>query len=309
MRAAHNARRRVPQQLAVIGIDDTQFARVFSPALTSVSLGAYGRGQQAARLLLDRMDGAASHLRAPSASNPVWWCGSPVPRPATGSAHDRARRGRRVGQHGRRGPYLAAAQAGRDVAGARDPAQRRRQGRQPGRRRRPGRGCRHRDGRRGRHGRRRRRAARRPPRGRHRRHRGPPPRPTTPPAWPSSPSTTGAENTIVVAAGANAAVELSDADRAAVGTADVVLAQLEIPQAVVAEAARRRRAGALLRPQRGAGRRPDPVLLAEIDVLVVNEHEAVEIAGAGRRGGGGATALSRRFPRCSSRSARRAPGW
>jgi LacI family transcriptional regulator len=55
MRAAHNTRRRVPQQLAVVGIDDTQFARVFSPSLTSVSLGARVRGQQAARLLLDRM--------------------------------------------------------------------------------------------------------------------------------------------------------------------------------------------------------------------------------------------------------------
>ena len=37
-----------------------------------------------------------------------------------------------------------------------------------------------------------------------------------------------AENTIIVAAGANAAVTLSDADRAALGTADVVLAQLEV---------------------------------------------------------------------------------
>jgi LacI family transcriptional regulator len=56
MRAAHNARRRVPQQLAVVGIDDTQFARVFSPSLTSVSLGARERGREAARLLLERMD-------------------------------------------------------------------------------------------------------------------------------------------------------------------------------------------------------------------------------------------------------------
>ena len=56
MRAAHNARRRVPQQLAVVGIDDTQFARVFSPSLTSVSLGARTRGHEAARLLLGRME-------------------------------------------------------------------------------------------------------------------------------------------------------------------------------------------------------------------------------------------------------------
>ena len=55
MRAAQNARRRVPRQLAVVGIDDTQLARVFSPSLTSVSLGARRRGHEAARLLLARM--------------------------------------------------------------------------------------------------------------------------------------------------------------------------------------------------------------------------------------------------------------
>ena len=119
MRAAHNARRRVPQQLAVVGIDDTQFARVFSPSLTSVSLGRAGPWSR-------RPPGCCStgwrpprHLRAPSGSNPVWWCASRAPPLATGSAHDRSRRGRRLGQHGRRGPYHAAAQTGRDAAGAR----------------------------------------------------------------------------------------------------------------------------------------------------------------------------------------------
>lgn len=53
-----------------------------------------------------------------------------------------------------------------------------------------------------------------------------------------------AENTIVVAAGANAAVQLSDTDREMIGAADVVLAQLEIPQRVVADAASARRDGA-----------------------------------------------------------------
>jgi len=55
MGAAHNARRRVPQQLAVVGIDDTRFARVFSPSRSNVSVGARVGGRQAARLLLDRM--------------------------------------------------------------------------------------------------------------------------------------------------------------------------------------------------------------------------------------------------------------
>jgi ribokinase len=87
-----------------------------------------------------------------------------------------------------------------------------------------------------------------------------------------------AENTIVVAAGANAAVELSDGDLATVGTADVVLAQLEIPQEVVAEAARARRAGARFVLNAAPGADLIPSLVTEIDVLVVNEHEAVEIA-------------------------------
>ena len=55
MRGAASAGRRVPRQLAVVGIDDTQFARVFSPSLSSVSLGARTRGRIAARLLLDRI--------------------------------------------------------------------------------------------------------------------------------------------------------------------------------------------------------------------------------------------------------------
>jgi len=42
-------------QLAVVGIDDIQFARIFSPSLTSVSLEARERGRLAAQLLLERM--------------------------------------------------------------------------------------------------------------------------------------------------------------------------------------------------------------------------------------------------------------
>jgi len=55
MRGALSAGRRVPRQLAVVGIDDIQFARIFSPSLTSVSLQARERGRLAAQLLLERM--------------------------------------------------------------------------------------------------------------------------------------------------------------------------------------------------------------------------------------------------------------
>jgi ribokinase len=87
-----------------------------------------------------------------------------------------------------------------------------------------------------------------------------------------------AENTIVVAAGANAVVELTDADRDVIATADVVLAQLEIPQRVVAAAAAARRDGARFVLNAAPAAALIPELVAQIDVLVVNEHEAVELA-------------------------------
>lgn len=63
MRGALNAGRRVPGSLAVAGIDDIQFARIFSPSLTSVSLQARERGRLAAGLLLDRMAAPGSPPR------------------------------------------------------------------------------------------------------------------------------------------------------------------------------------------------------------------------------------------------------
>lgn len=88
-----------------------------------------------------------------------------------------------------------------------------------------------------------------------------------------------AENTIVVAAGANAAVVLGPEELAAIGAADVVLAQLEIPQAVVTAAARSRRPGTLFVLNAAPSAPLESALLREVDLLVVNEHEAVDLAG------------------------------
>ena len=63
MRGALNDGVAIPEQVAVTGIDDIAFARIFAPALTSVSLGAYERGRLAARLLLDRMASPAAPLQ------------------------------------------------------------------------------------------------------------------------------------------------------------------------------------------------------------------------------------------------------
>lgn len=47
---------KVPDDVAVVGIDDTELAGVTSPPLTSIGLGAAARGRAAAQLLLDRID-------------------------------------------------------------------------------------------------------------------------------------------------------------------------------------------------------------------------------------------------------------
>ncbi|MEV0716047.1 ribokinase [Asanoa sp. NPDC050611] len=90
-----------------------------------------------------------------------------------------------------------------------------------------------------------------------------------------------AENFIVVAPGANAALtELDADDRAAIAAADVLLLQLEVPlSTVVAAAGCARAAGTtVVLNAAPAATLPDE-LLDLVDVLVVNEHEAEVVAG------------------------------
>ncbi|GAA3096753.1 LacI family DNA-binding transcriptional regulator [Nonomuraea salmonea] len=49
--------RRVPEDVAVVGMDDTDLAAASWPSLTSVSLGSAERGKAAAELLLERLQG------------------------------------------------------------------------------------------------------------------------------------------------------------------------------------------------------------------------------------------------------------
>ncbi|MDQ4053610.1 MAG: LacI family transcriptional regulator [Actinomycetota bacterium] len=54
---------RIPRDVAVVGMDDTELAGVTTPSLTSVDLGAMQRGRTAAQLLLDRLDHPARDLQ------------------------------------------------------------------------------------------------------------------------------------------------------------------------------------------------------------------------------------------------------
>lgn len=87
------------------------------------------------------------------------------------------------------------------------------------------------------------------------------------------------ENSIVVSPGANRAVSLEGTASALLKAAAVVLAQLEIPVETVVGAARNRAHGALFVLNAAPSRPLPDELWNEIDVLVVNEHEAFDLAG------------------------------
>jgi ribokinase len=96
------------------------------------------------------------------------------------------------------------------------------------------------------------------------------------------------ENAIVVAPGANGRLEVGSSGARRLGEADVVLAQLEVPLPTVVAAARARRAGSLM-VLNAAPSQPLPrELWEQLDVLVVNEHEARDLAEdrTGRSAGG-----------------------
>jgi ribokinase len=94
------------------------------------------------------------------------------------------------------------------------------------------------------------------------------------------------ENLIVVVPGANGRMAPADVDVPAVRTADVVLLQLEIPLEAVEAAVAVTRGTVVLTP---APPRPLPQeLLDRVDVLVPNEHELVQLAGASARERGAA---------------------
>lgn len=108
-----------------------------------------------------------------------------------------------------------------------------------------------------------------------------------------------AENSIIVVPGANRSLTaLTETQRSLVAGADVIAAQLEIPIDLVVAAARARAEGALFvlnaapsAPLLDAADRVLPL----VDVLIVNEHELIDIAGIDDRDAA-VDALSARVP-------------
>ncbi len=106
------------------------------------------------------------------------------------------------------------------------------------------------------------------------------------------------ENTIIVASGANASVtELTGEERAHLEHSAVVLMQLELSLAVVEEAAREAHYASATVILNAAPARILPAsLVAELDLLIVNEHEACIVSGIDDLGAASA-ALASQVPR------------
>jgi ribokinase len=107
------------------------------------------------------------------------------------------------------------------------------------------------------------------------------------------------ENLIVVVPGANAALAPEDAEVESVRRAAVVLLQLETPMETVTAAARAATGTVVLTP---APPQPLPDVLRErVDVLVPNEHELAQLAGAepGERSPAELVGLARTVASCA----------
>ena len=91
-----------------------------------------------------------------------------------------------------------------------------------------------------------------------------------------------AENTIIVASGANATVaELTGAERAAIEGSSVLLMQLEVPlDTVVVAATLAAAAGTTVMLNAAPARELPDELIGALDYLIVNEHEACLIGGS-----------------------------
>lgn len=103
------------------------------------------------------------------------------------------------------------------------------------------------------------------------------------------------ENSIVVAPGANDDVSADDPEVAGrISEADVLLAQLEVPLDAVLDAAQALPPGAKFVLNAAPSRALPESVWGYVDVLVVNEHEAITLAASGKDATGAAAILATR---------------
>ncbi len=82
MRTVKNAGLRVPQDMAVVGIDDQPFSMYLDPALTTIQLPVIEAGKRAIQLLLGRIDGRRvrpQHIKLPCPLVVRESCGATLP--------------------------------------------------------------------------------------------------------------------------------------------------------------------------------------------------------------------------------------
>lgn len=88
-------------------------------------------------------------------------------------------------------------------------------------------------------------------------------------------------NQIIVAAGANAAVRPDTLQQMDLDAGDILLLQREVPEEACLEAALvMKRAGGRVILNLAPAEAPSPALLGQLDILIVNEHEAAVLAQA-----------------------------
>ncbi|MGY1435035.1 LacI family DNA-binding transcriptional regulator [Streptomyces reniochalinae] len=68
--AAHERGLRIPEEMAVVGMDDSDLARACWPPLSSVDLGSEERGRAAARMLLERLSDTPDERPGPGPEAP-----------------------------------------------------------------------------------------------------------------------------------------------------------------------------------------------------------------------------------------------
>ena len=80
VRAFLDMSKRVPEDISVIGMDDIEMSRYLSPMLTTVHIPTEDMGKQAAKVIIDRMEGGHKipmKIKFPISISPRESCAAP----------------------------------------------------------------------------------------------------------------------------------------------------------------------------------------------------------------------------------------